>query len=195
MRRAIAVEPEPGNFDLLVRNVAANRLEDRIITINRAVSEAAGQLEFELSRTNSGDHRVRRLSPDRQAWDRNQESGRRTITVSAERLDDLLDGLPRAAVDDIALLWIDIQGYEGFALRGADRYLARGLPAVTEIWPYGMNRTGMTPAEFAEITRRHWRHFWVRRHGRFVRYPLEVLETFFDELGPDGRGDNILLTR
>lgn len=118
--RAIAVEPAPENHRLLRANLCLNGLEERVRTFAVALSDAEGEAELVLSRTNSGDHRTatRGAAPD----------GRR-VSVPRTTLDAL--GLDPAT---IGLLWIDAQGHEGHILAGAGRLLAAGVPAVVELW-------------------------------------------------------------
>lgn len=195
--RSIAIEPEPRNHDLLRRNASQNGLADRILCLQRAVSDSASNVEFELSDSNFGDHRVRRgaSAPVDDAGDRYGEPARAVIRVEADRIDTLLAAAPTEFTDRIALMWIDVQGFEGYAFEGASRLLENGLPTMAEIWPYGLRRAGMVPERFCAIAERFWSEFRVLRRGRFVRYPIEMLGTFFEELGPDGEFDNVLLLR
>lgn len=123
-RRAIAFEPDPFNYRLLRCNVLLNGLEEKIETRNVALGDSPGELTFELSRTNFGDHRIRAgvADPEREA-----------IIVKTETL-DTLEGLDPAQT----LIWMDTQGFEGHILAGAGKTLA-GCPAmVLEFWPEGL---------------------------------------------------------
>jgi len=191
IREAIAIEPEPRNFVLLQENVAQNNLQRKTTLLNYAAAESAGQLQFELSNVNSGDHRVRRVQQSVSA-EQHGESSRSVISVGAETLDKLISGLPGDRLKDISLIWIDVQGYEGYVFAGATEILSRGTPVVTELWPYGLHRAGMTNDDFCTIARRHWSAYWVLRRGRFVKYPIGWLPSFLDELGADGDYDNII---
>lgn len=193
MARAVAIEPAPRNFELLEQNVAHNRLKERIESVQAAVSDSPGELEFELSESNFGDHRVRSANRERTA-DRYDESGRESIRVRAARVDDLLSELPAEYRDSISLVWIDVQGFEAPAFRGGVELLSRGVPVMAEIWPYGLVRAGTTTSDFCELAGRFWRHYWVRRRRGYVRYPIATLECLFDELGGEGGYDNAVFT-
>lgn len=197
LERAIAIEPEPQNFSLLQRNVILNGLKDRVICLPIAASHQKGEVLFELSDTNFGDHRVRpnvhRVNSD--SAELFHESRRSVITVQSDQLDKLLWDLPKSFTDNIALVWIDVQGYEGYVFMGARNLLSKGVPVVSEIWPYGIKRSGMSQEQFCEITRSIWTNYWVRRRGKFVRYPISTLDIFFDELGYDGGFDNVIFTQ
>lgn len=193
LEKAIAIEPDPQNFSLLQRNVNQNGLKDRFICLPYAVSHQKGEILFELSETNFGDHRVR-TTPDliNSAAELHHESERRVITVQSDQLDSLLSNLPETVTRTIALIWVDVQGYEGYVFMGAGNLLSKGIPVVTEIWPYGLRRAGMSQEQFCGIAKSVWTHYWVMRRGRFVRYPINMLDIFFDELGYDGNHENVI---
>ncbi|MFQ5549501.1 MAG: FkbM family methyltransferase [Woeseia sp.] len=197
LQKAIAIEPEPRNFAMLQRNVTLNGLEDRIVALPYAVSDRKDEIEFELSKNNFGDHRVR-MNANAVAADSAElydESRRRVITVKADRLDNLLAGLPDSFTDNIALVWIDVQGYEGYAFMGAKTLLSKGIPVVSEIWPYGLRRAGMSPEKYYAIASSIWDDYWVWRNGDYVRYPIDTLNSLMDELGYDGNHTNIIFTQ
>ena len=111
MQTATAIEPHPTNLRLLRANLALNGLSERVRVLAQAVgAESNASLFLTESSTNSGNHSI----------------GRTGLPVASTRLDD---------VDwqhDDALLWMDIEGYEGHALRGASNLLAAGIPIVCE---------------------------------------------------------------
>lgn len=197
LETAIAIEPEPRNFSLLQRNVILNGLRERVICLPCAASHQKGEIPFELSDTNFGDHRVRTNSRcvSSDSAEKFHESRRRVISVQSDQLDSLLTNLPEPFTRNIALVWIDVQGYEGYVLMGARSLLSNAIPVVSEIWPYGIKRAGMTQEQFCAIASSIWAHYWVWRRRKFVRYPLDTLDIFFDELGYDGGYDNVMFTR
>jgi hypothetical protein len=96
------------------------------------------------------------------------------------------------------MVWMDVQGFESFVIRGGAALFRTDIPLATEIWPYGIARAGVTRADFCELVKSTWPYYWMlrgeRRRRHFVRYPTSVFETVFDELGDDGAYDNVLLT-
>jgi FkbM family methyltransferase len=133
-RRAIAIEPEPGNFRLLEINVRLNDLTGRIARYNVAAGPLDGQvLQMELSTVNYGDHRIR-ISVHDGAY---REGSRHIVEVASQRLDTVVGALDAKS----AIVWLDTQGFEGHVLRGADTIIAARVPLVLEFWPYGLNRT------------------------------------------------------
>lgn len=196
LEKAIAVEPEPRNFSLLEHNVKQNGLNSRVICLPYAVSHQKGKIVFELSDTNFGDHRVRTNSHVVNSAELYHESGRRVITVDADQLDNLLTNVLESFTENIAVIWVDVQGYEGYVFMGAKNLLSKGIPVVSEIWPYGIRRAGMLQQQYCDIAKSFWANYWVwRRGGKFVRYPIHTLDIFFEELGYDGDFDNVIFTR
>jgi FkbM family methyltransferase len=57
--RCVAFEPEPRNFHWLERNIALHRVGSLFTNFNLALHSEETRLAFELSPSNSGDHRVR----------------------------------------------------------------------------------------------------------------------------------------
>ena len=111
MQSATAVEPHPSNLRLLRANLALNGLSERVRVLAQAVgAESGATLFLTESSTNSGNHSI----------------GRTGLPVASTRLDDV------DCPHDGALLWMDIEGYEGHALRGAPNLLATGIPVVCE---------------------------------------------------------------
>jgi FkbM family methyltransferase len=186
--RAIAIEPDPRNYSLLIANVAINGLGTRITSHNLALGDQAGELHFELSKDNFGDHRVRR-SDDAGAQG---EGDRETIAVSATTFDQLL-----APADlENALIWMDTQGYEGVILSGAGKALGPRLPLVLEFWPYGMKRTGAYPLMKNALLGAGYSHFYELIGNPPERRLLDEanLDELFHRLeGEPGRFTDILV--
>ncbi|HVE80139.1 MAG TPA: FkbM family methyltransferase [Gemmatimonadaceae bacterium] len=149
-RRVVAVEPEPRNVADLRGNLTRNGVSERVAVHHAAASDRAGTVTLELADVNYGDHRVR--TAERSADGPFGEAARPTISVTARTLDELLEGEA-----DIAVLWIDVQGHDAAVLRGAARTAARGVPAVTECWPYGAERAGVGRAEYLTALASHYR--------------------------------------
>lgn len=136
----LAFEPEPGNLDLLRQNVAANALTDAVTVDAVAISDADGEVTFELSAQDGGDHRVR-VGGAEEAPGAMDEARRRVISVPARRLDTALTGHGLDAAD-VAMVWVDVQGHEAHVLEGASELIAAGVPFTIEYWPYGLQRAG-----------------------------------------------------
>ncbi len=185
---SVVFEPDPNNFALLRMNVDQNKMTSRVTAFQLALSDQEGELEFELSDQNFGDHRVR-VRTDGILRQNYQESNRRVISIKSRRLDSVLSEMDPAKVREIGLVWIDVQGHERQVFAGATRILEAGIPIVAEFWPYGLARAGTTCGDYCQLIERYYRECWVERGGRFVRYPISVLRGVWDEFAPEREGD------
>jgi FkbM family methyltransferase len=180
--RVEAFEPDPFNYDLLRCNLILNHVDAQAVTHPWAVSDADGEVNFELCRWNFGDHRVR--ITDEAVDGLHDEASRSTITVAARRLDDAVT----TPVEEIGLIWVDAQGHEAHILEGAEQLLSRDIPWAIEYWPYGLNRQGGLDRLNRAIARRFTHVVDVRqsrRNGRTVRLESTGLDRLAAELGDD----------
>jgi FkbM family methyltransferase len=195
MESSVAIEPEPLNYSMLLRNVEQNNLKDKINCLPFAASEKRGEIQFELSEDNYGDHRVHKTySLKDSSSELYNESERHIITVEADLLDNLIKKLDILA-ESISIIWIDVQGFEGFVFMGAKDILTRDIPVMCEIWPYGIRRSGMSHEQFFEIVESIWSRYCVMRRGRYVIYPISMFKSFFDELGNEDDFDNVIFIK
>ena len=132
---AIAFEPEPLNYSLLVANISINNLRDKIETHNIALGENENEkLTFELCDDNHGDHRVQKTSLNNLST----ETSKKCIEVKSETLNKIIENIDPSE----ALIWIDTQGYEGYVLSGASNALSKQTPICLEFWPSAMDKSG-----------------------------------------------------
>lgn len=192
LEAAIAVEAEPQNFLLLLQNVRQNGLDDKITCLPYAISDTTREIELELSTNNLGDHRLRPgiLTTEKEHYN---ESKRQTIKVKSETLDNLFQDTLNGSLKDV-VIWMDIQGHEGYAFKGGQKILSEKIPVISEIWPYGIHRAGMSTAAFCTVAQDIWTYYWVKRKNGFIRYPIEIFDIYFDEVGKDGGYGNVIFT-
>jgi FkbM family methyltransferase len=139
---AIAFEPNMDNFVLLQQNIAANGLTDRVVPLQSALSDTEGEVLMERSQHNMGDHRIR-VQGDARTEVRGlyAEDTRPTQRVPCTQFDTLVER-GTIALEQVSLVWMDVQGHEAHVLRGARSLLESPIPVVTEFWPYGLRRAG-----------------------------------------------------
>jgi FkbM family methyltransferase len=150
-RRALAFEPFPDTFSLLERNIRQNGLEGAIRAFPYALSAECGEAVLETSDSNAGDQRVRASAPRTDALMR--EDSRKTLHVPTRTLDSVLGTEALVDPTQIGLIWVDIQGHEGHFFEGARTALSHGIPVLTEFWPYGILRSGLSAETYVAIVR------------------------------------------
>jgi len=156
--RVVSVEPEPGNFQLLVRNLRMNGF-DAGNALNVGLSDRSGQAILQLSDDNMGDHRVVSDAGARAATDRTRSIVLKDFAaVSRELQLDLRDG---------AFFWIDTQGHEFQVLRGIEAELLRTNAFAVEFWPTLLRRNGTLEA-FLELARATASGYIVLQEGRTI---------------------------
>ncbi len=128
--RVTAFEPDPENFRLLSRNVAANGRAN-VTCLHKAAASATGTLKLYFSEEHRGDHRI---------FD--SGDGRKYVEVPAAAIDDVLG--PGGRVDFIKM---DIQGAEYLALLGMEKTIknSRGLVMLCEFSPDLLKKCGSDP--------------------------------------------------
>jgi len=93
--RVLAVEPNPGTFELLQRNIRDNGLQQRVVAVNAAVGAVAGSGMLELVEHSLGT--------------RVASAGRGTVSVEVRTVESLL---ANAGLTDVDLFKIDCEGME-----------------------------------------------------------------------------------
>jgi hypothetical protein len=89
----------------------------------------------------------------------------------------------------------DVQGHEGHVFAGGAELFSRDIPVLSEVWPYGILRSGMELEQFCRVAQRHWSSYWVwRRAQRYVQYSITDLPKFCEELGSAGAHDDVIFT-
>lgn len=189
--RALALEPEPRNHAYLVQNVRANGAEAAITVLNAGLSSATGAMPMELAFDNYGDHRIRVGVPVT-SHPVCREQDRAVIQVPVHRLDDLLFARGVAA-DEVALLWIDVQGHEHHVLDGAESLVAGGVPVVAEFWPYALGRAGRDAAAYVELLRERFRWFYDLEAALPARCPTTDAKGLLDRYRADTAFTDLVL--
>lgn len=175
----VCFEPDPGNFALLRANVLLNCAHGNVETINAAVAQQRGQLRFEQSQYNCGDHH---LSADG------------SLVVQAVRLDDYTPQAMPLAVK------IDCQGAEPAIIQGGLHTLGKADLIVCEFWPWGMRRMGLSPDPILDFVSSHFPYAQVLHHDQPTGASLRaetvigMLRKLIDDGGRDAQAD-LVLTR
>lgn len=132
-----AFEPVPANLALLKHNLAQNGVARRVTVEPCAVSEVSGATMIHLA-PGSGNHS---LAAAVTGGDHGALPVR--VTSLSEHL---------SAGSPVDLLKIDVEGYDGYVLRGAARPLHEYRPTLlVEFVPRHLRNAGFPPGEFLDI--------------------------------------------
>ena len=136
-RTVHAVEPAPETFAALGRNVALNGLNN-VRQHQLAIADAPGSLAFNANPVARATARIATADDTH------------VQTVAAVTLDGFVE---RNAVGEIALLKIDVEGFETGVFAGATQTLAARLPKIIfmEVCPPLTRSAGFDPTEPARI--------------------------------------------
>lgn len=139
----LAVEPTRQNFDALCDNLRMNGLLGHVAAQRVALGSARGTTMMHLSPDNSGDHRA---GPGAAGESRAVEE------VELWTLEECVEA-DRRLIPPF-LLKIDVQGFEGEVIHGAQALLRdTACLALLEFWPFGLRANGWTPSDlFALLT-------------------------------------------
>ena len=130
MTRCLAFEPEPSNFDFLLRNIARNLGEGAVECHQVALFHTRSTMSLAIATQNTGDHRLTASGVP----------GRRSIDIAAVPLDDFLD-----RVRGPLAVKVDTQGAEPFVIAGGRAVFARAGLVALEFCPYLMRQLGGDP--------------------------------------------------
>ena len=142
-----AAEPDPANYECLVDNVTANRLQGFVLPDRVAIGAANGEAALRR-KTQMGTHHL--VSTASRSTD---------ISVPVRTLDSWV---ARLGIDlaSVTFIKVDTQGWEAHVLRGAARLLAHTHIAwQIEFSPRLLAQAGSSSADLIERAEVHFTHF------------------------------------
>jgi FkbM family methyltransferase len=157
-----AFEANPATYYLLDLNIKLNTC-DNIHLHNLAASDKSGHLEFMMNEANSGASKRVPVHQHRAfVYDKPQQ-----VRVESVALDDFLH------VESVDLLFMDIEGSEYFALKGAQKLLEKTKVLITEFYPDHIKLVANVTAE----------DFWnqLKNHFSVMLEPLNNKEFVGEE--------------
>ena len=121
--KAIAFEPEPLNYSLLLSNIIINGCYNKINSHNIALgNKNRKKLNLRLDDRNKGNHRIiinSKVNP------------KKNVVINSYKLDSFIKNINSLST----LVWIDVQGYETEVLQGAKKLLKKKAPVCVEFSP------------------------------------------------------------
>jgi FkbM family methyltransferase len=177
-RRIVLVEANPRTFKLLQCNLLLNEVSNAE-ALHLAANDREQTLEFVLSTHNSGGSKRMPLVKE-QMYFYDQPD---IVKVPAASLDAVL---PQR---EFALVFMDIEGSEVFALRGMRRILSTARALIVEFIPHHLkNVAGVTPEQFAAEVQPYFSRLTVPSTGATANRDgfADLLRRMYDA----GHGDN-----
>nr|WP_244952317.1 FkbM family methyltransferase [Ruegeria arenilitoris] len=115
-RHVVAVEPDPENYEILSQNIKLNGLEDYVSLIKLGASNKPGQLPFNKNSLNRGGSHF-------------GDSSESAINVDVTTVDEIFK-TNQKKLQDLKLIWIDVEGHELQVLEGAQETIQTQKPTV-----------------------------------------------------------------
>jgi len=180
-----AIEPDPGNYACLVRNIVDNGVRGVVLPDRVAIGDANGEMALRTLR--SGTHHLVTRASDVGEHER--------VPVPCLTLDTWV---ARMGIDlsEVAFIKSDTQGWDARVLAGAAAVLARRHIAwQIEFSPAMLERSGRSMAEVYDLLERHFTHFIDLRSagGARVRRTSSLREALAYVGKTERRYTNVLL--
>ncbi len=138
--KVYAFEPEPQNYNMLLKNIALNEYNN-VIAEQKAVSNRDGVVKLYLCDINVEAHTLRECHDDPEF------NEKRFVEVESVTL----DGYFEDKNSQINVIKIDCEGAEAAIISGADRIIRDNdkLKLFLEFWPSAIRKMGYSPEELA----------------------------------------------
>ena len=186
--KIIAFEPVRDNIRIFRANCALNDIsEEKILLVEKVISNRTTVNLVEKNIFNPGASRV--VPKDMvQIWEAEE--------VESTTLDDYLE---RSGIrnGDIRYLWIDVEGYEGYAIDGAKKLLESvDIPVMTEFVPSYLKKQGCYEMLIEDLSILYPGFIWMEEavKGEARVREIGTLPVFGEELG-DRQADIFLVKK
>lgn len=178
--RVFSFEPEPANFSLLEKSIAANKFEN-VEAVSAGLSDEKKSSVLYLSADNYGDHQV---------YDRGEEREKKAIS--------LLNGSDflAAKIASIDVLKIDTQGAEFGVIKGLAPLIEKSpkIKMVVEFWPFGLKKAGHHAHHLLDLLLGFDLPMFIIDHIEHKLIPCKEndLRPWIDELDVDDKNEGFL---
>ena len=132
--RVYAFEPNPTNYNLLIKNIELNGY-DNVLATQKAVSNKSGKVKLYLCEDDIGNSTIYEYGEERQ-----------TIEIETVALDSFFKGKE----NHIDVIKMDVEGAEMAAFLGMDQIIRenKDIKIFCELYPVLMKAMGYSPEEF-----------------------------------------------
>jgi len=162
-----AFEPDVTNFEILVKNIKENKLEN-VVAVNAAVGRKSEKKILYKSKENLGDHKlfndqflmsnvkkIQNPPVNKSTSSLKKGGGLKTDTVKIIKLDDYLKD------QKINLMKIDTQGWEPEVIEGAKNIISKNKPVMfLEYSPVSYKQAKLNGKKMMENLRKIYRKTW-----------------------------------
>ncbi len=184
----IAFEPSSDNYSLLMSNIFINKLHNKITGYNYAVGDKNNVNKLILSPAASGDNRLRK---DTQVDDCYGTYENTSIIQTEDVKTIVIDDFLSDKLNDIQFMWIDVQGYEFFVLKGCERLIKNSNVSIQiEYWPLGLKETNSLKL-LNEYLVKHFKYFIDMdeyRDSKDVIHGIKEIFSLEDKLSKINKG-------
>jgi FkbM family methyltransferase len=163
--KVVSIEPDSRNFQVLQSNLARNGYPIDL-AFNLGAGAAPSRLKLYRNAGSSGKHSFLRRSDE-------------STEVGLESVENILRSAS-LALDEVGLVWIDVEGFEPQVLMGMASLLERSCPIVLEFTPafYGIEGA----REFVSLLATHYASYKVLEGGHGVEKPISSLLGVVDQI-------------
>lgn len=169
----ISFEPIPGNIELLKENIKLNSLSSKVKIAAYAAGEDDRKLELYISQKSVGNHSA-------------GGAGARDYGGMLEVQQTSIDNyLKKKSVKKVDLIKIDVEGYDGYVLKGALKTIADSHPALMiECIPKLLDRCKFSHQEFGRMLFDNYKYCYSidEANGIVVRIEQANFEHFLGKL-------------
>ncbi|HSE29134.1 MAG TPA: FkbM family methyltransferase [Candidatus Saccharimonadales bacterium] len=180
--KLIAFEPIPDNIDLLKSNLQLNGLQDKVTIVPKALGEDDRKLELYLSSKSIGNHSA-------------GGSGARGYGDVLEVDQTTIDAYTnKAKLKTVDLIKIDVEGYDGYVLKGGLKTIAKYHPALMiECIPELLDRCNFDYRTFGEMLFKNYKHRYVidEANSKIEKITAKTVDDFLEKI----KNTNLLLVQ
>ena len=151
--KVYAFEPDEINFEILKKNVEANKLEN-VVLVKAAVSDKKGVNYLYKSKDNYGDHKLIKNPLVDKSTSSLKKGGSLREKVKIVKLDDFVK-------EKVNLMKIDTQGWEPMVFEGARKIIERDKPIIFfEYSPVSYKQAKLDGTKMMSWLKKIYKKFW-----------------------------------
>lgn len=172
--KLFAFEPIPTNSKLLRSNLELNNLSDKVKIAPYAVGEDNRKLELYISEKSGGNHSAGGFG----------ESGYTDVLEVKQTSIDAY--VVRTGIDKVDLMKVDVEGYDGYVLKGSLKTITQSQPALMiECIPKLLKRCDFDFNEFGRILFESYKYCYSidEANGKILQIDATDLQGYLNKIG------------